>query len=112
MEHKMQLAHLIVRDFHSEDAARQAAADFDREVRQHDVPTDIETQKYPSGTVKVPKMLQDTGLAPSRTEAERLVKSGAVTVDGERLSALTLELAPGAVHTLRVGKKWKRIQGE
>jgi tyrosyl-tRNA synthetase len=112
MEHKMQLAHLIVRDFHSEDAARQAAVDFDREVRQHDVPADIETQKYPSGTVKVPKMLQDTGLAPSRTEAERLVKSGAVTVDGERLSALTLQLAPGAVRTLRVGKKWKRIQGE
>jgi tyrosyl-tRNA synthetase len=112
MEHKMQLAHLIVRDFHSEDAARQAAADFDREVRQHDIPSDVETQNYPSGTVKVPKMLQDTGLAPSRTEAERLVKSGALTVDGERFASLTLEVTPGAIRTLRVGKKWKRIQGE
>jgi tyrosyl-tRNA synthetase len=112
MEHKMHLANLIVRDFHSEDAAGQAAADFDREVRQHDIPSDVETQKYPSGTVKVPKMLQDAGLAPSRTEAERLVKSGAVTVDGERFASLTFELTPGAIRTLRVGKKWKRIQGE
>jgi hypothetical protein len=40
------------------------------------------------------------------------VKSGAFTVDGERFASLTLELTPGAIRTLRVGKKWKRIQGE
>jgi tyrosyl-tRNA synthetase len=111
MEHKMNLAHLIVQDFHSADDANQAAADFDREVRHHDVPSDIETVSYPSGVVNVPKMLQAIGLAPSRSEAERLVKSGSLTVDGERYAALALDLAPGAVRTLRVGKKWKRIQG-
>jgi len=111
MEHKMRLAHLIVRDFHSVDAANQAAADFDREVRHHEIPADIETVEYASGSVNVPKMLQATGLAPSRSEAERLVKSGALTIDGERSTALTLDLAAGAIRTLRVGKKWKRIQG-
>ncbi|MGA2597946.1 MAG: tyrosine--tRNA ligase [Bryobacteraceae bacterium] len=111
MEHKMNLAHLIVQDFHSADDANHAAADFDREVRHHDVPTDIETVSYPSGVVNVPKMLQAIGLAPSRSEAERLVKSGALTVDSERHAALNLDLAPGAVRTLRVGKKWKRIEG-
>lgn len=111
MNHKMNLAHLIVQDFHTLDEANQAAADFDHEVRHHDVPTDIETVSYPSGAINAPKMLQAVGLAPSRSEAERLVKSGALTVNGERYAALNLDLAPGAVRTLRVGKKWKRIQG-
>ena len=111
MEHKMELARLIVTDFHSSEAARGAAADFDREVRHHEAPVEIETVDYPSGSVNIAKMLQATGLAPSRSEAERLVKSGAVTVDGERLSQLTLTLAAGAALTVRVGKKWKRVQG-
>ncbi len=111
MGHKMNLAHLIVRDFHSEEAAGQAAADFDREVRRHDVPDDIETADYAGGSVNVAKMLQSTGLAPSRREAERLLKSGALTIDGERYTSVTLELPPGDVKTMRVGKKWKRIQG-
>ena len=111
MDHKMRLAEMIVKDFHSQEDARQAAADFDREVRHHDVPDDIETSEYPGGAVNVPKMLLATGLAPSRSEAERLVKSGALTIDGERSTGLTLELPPNAVRTLRVGKKWKRIRG-
>jgi len=112
MEHKMRLARQIVQDFHSDEDANQAAADFDREVRHHEEPGDIETAHYPSGTANVPKMLHAVGLAPSRSEAERLVKSGAVTVNGERFTGLTLHLQPGAMHTLRAGKKWKRVQGE
>jgi len=110
MKHKMALAHLIVRDFHSEDAAGQAAADFDREVRRHDVPEDIETVDYAAGSVNVAKLLQSTGLAPSRTEAERLLKSGAVTIDDQKHTSVTLELPPGATVTIRAGKKWKRIR--
>ena len=112
MEHKMRLARQIVQDFHSEEAAGQAAADFDREVRHHEEPGDIETARYASGTANVPKMLHTVGLAPSRSEAERLVKSGALTVDGERFTGLTLDIQPGAMHTLRAGRKWKRVQGE
>jgi tyrosyl-tRNA synthetase len=111
MEQKMRLAHMIVRDFHSEDAALKAAADFDREVRQHDVPQDIETVEYPSGTVNVAKMLQAAGLAPSRSEAERLLKSGAVEIDGNRQAALAMDLAAGDSRTIRAGKKWKRVRG-
>jgi tyrosyl-tRNA synthetase len=55
-------------------------------------------------------MLQAMSLAPSGSEAERLVKSGALAIDGERFTAFTLDLTPGTVRTLRVGKKWKRIR--
>ena len=43
MQHKLALAAQIVADFHSAEAAGQARADFDREVRQGEVPEDIET---------------------------------------------------------------------
>src|SRR5262249_47109552 len=101
MEYKMRLAQLVVRDFHPEEAAGQAAEDFNREVRRHEAPSDIETMTHASGTVNVPKLLLAAGLAPSRSEAERLVKSGALTVDGERFTSLTIDLAHGAVRTLR-----------
>src|SRR5499427_3080677 len=42
MQVKMRLAREIASDFHSADAALQAEEDFNREVRQQEVPTDIE----------------------------------------------------------------------
>jgi tyrosyl-tRNA synthetase len=109
---KKELAARIVADFHSVEAAMQAAEDFAREVQQGGVPSDIETVALPTEArvaagVQVPKMLVAVGLAPSRSEADRLVKSGAVEIDGARWSELTHP--GGAVLTVRAGKKWKRV---
>ena len=88
MEVKMELAARIVLDFHSAADALQAREDFNREVRQGGVPEDIEEVTVVGAVVEngvhIPKMLVIARLAPSRTEAERLVKSGAVEIDGER----------------------------
>jgi tyrosyl-tRNA synthetase len=106
---KMELASRIVADFHSAAEAAQAADDFDREVRQHAMPADIETvaNEWFNGTgTSLPKLLVSTGLAPSRTEAERLLKAGAVEIDGHRWAQLSY---PGESFTVRAGKKWKRV---
>jgi tyrosyl-tRNA synthetase len=70
----------------------------------------METVAFAAGAdgVHVPKMLVATGLAPSRTEAERLLKSGAVEIDGERCAAM-VHPAKSATLTVRAGKKWKRV---
>jgi tyrosyl-tRNA synthetase len=105
---KMELAGRIVSDFHSQSEAAKAQEDFNREVRQGAEPGDIETVEYGEpGDLRVPQMLQVTGLAPTRTEAERLIKSGAVEIDGVR-AAMVFPAEPGT-HTIRAGKKWKRI---
>ncbi len=52
-------------------------------------------------------MLHAAGLAPTRTEAERLIKSGAVEIDGVR-AGIVFHAEPGT-YTVRAGKKWKRI---
>jgi len=105
---KMELAGRIVADFHSQSDAAQAQEDFNREVRQGAEPGDIETVDYGEASdIRVPQMLQALGLAPTRTEAERLIKSGAVEIDGVR-SSIVFQAEPG-IHTVRAGKKWKRI---
>ena len=113
MQVKKELAARIVTDFHPAAEARQAAEDFAREVQQGGVPSDIETvalapEAISERGISVPKMLVTSGLAPSRTEAERLLKSGAVEING---SACTdTYYSGGGALTVRAGKKWKRVQ--
>jgi tyrosyl-tRNA synthetase len=109
---KMELAARIVTDFHSAAEARQAAEDFNREVRQHAEPEDIEAVPLPGEArtakgIQVPKMLVAVGLASSRTDAERLLKAGAVEIDGQRWTDLLHPL--NGTLTIRAGKKWKRV---
>jgi tyrosyl-tRNA synthetase len=109
MEVKMALAERIVGDFHPKEDALQAREDFNREVRQGSEPADIETMEYGSaGEIRVPQMLAAVGLAPTRSEAERLLKAGAVEIDGTRSIDLKW-LAAAGTHTIRAGKKWKKI---
>ena len=110
MQVKMRLARQIVADFHPAEAAEQAQADFDSEVREGQEPADIETITLPNGTGKsLPKILLAAGLADSRTDAERKIKAGAVEIDGAKYTALSVDLPPG-VHVFRVGKQWRRVQ--
>jgi tyrosyl-tRNA synthetase len=52
-------------------------------------------------------MLATIGLAPTRSEAERLLKAGAVEIDGARHMDLKWNAVAGT-HTIRAGKKWKK----
>ena len=114
MDSKMDLAARIVRDFHGDSEARQAADDFTREVRQGAIPEDVETVALPEGArapagVHVAKMAVAAGLATSRTDAERLLKQGAIEIDG----VVTKDLVHGCAATtltVRVGKKWKKVR--
>jgi tyrosyl-tRNA synthetase len=109
MQVKMRLARQIVADFHSREAADQAQADFQHEVREGRPPDDMETVNLPpEAGNSLAKILLAAGLADSRTDAERKIKAGAVEIDGERHTGLTVQIPPGGA-VLRVGKKWKRV---
>jgi tyrosyl-tRNA synthetase len=110
MQVKMRLGRQIVADFHSTEAADQAQSDFQHEVREGQQPADMETFKLPGDVGNsLPKILLAAGLADSRTDAERKIKAGAVEIDGERNTSLTVVIPPGGI-AIRVGKKWKRVQ--
>jgi tyrosyl-tRNA synthetase len=106
---KMRLARAIVADFHSSEATQRAEEEFNREVRQHEMPTDIETVRFPADAgSSLPKILLGTNLVESRTDAERKIKAGAVEIDGIKYTDLSFK--PSKVVVVRVGKKWKRIE--
>jgi tyrosyl-tRNA synthetase len=109
MQVKMVLAREIVADFHSAEAAEQAQTDFDREVREGHEPADIETVTLPDGAGNnLAKILVILDLVDSRTDAERKVKAGAVEINGQKHTNLTIALTGETV--IRVGKKWKRVK--
>ncbi len=111
MQHKLALASRIVEDFHSAEDARQAQVDFDKEVRQGEVPEDIQTVPLsPHPAANVAKLAVSLGLVGSRTDAERKIKSGALEVNGDKYTSLTMALTSGATYTLRLGKQWRKLQ--
>ena len=84
MEAKLELARFIVARSHGEEAAREAEAHFTRVVRRHEAPEEVPEAPLPEGDpLHLPKLLADHGLAPSTSEARRLIAQGGVKVDGE-----------------------------
>jgi tyrosyl-tRNA synthetase len=109
MDSKMALARDIVTWLHSAADADQAEQAFNREVRQGAEPTDIETIEYGlAGDIRLPQFILGTGLSETRSEAERLLKAGAVEINGVRHTEIVFRAAPGT-YVVRVGKKWKRV---
>ena len=99
---KVQLAHTIVAGFHGEEAAKKAADEFDRIYSKRELPSEMKS--VISGSSRLTGTITEIGMAASRAEAERLVKQGAVELDGVRITNPAHLNEPGE-HTLRVGKK-------
>jgi tyrosyl-tRNA synthetase len=108
---KMELARALVAQFHGEAAAREAQAEFEAVFAGGGVPEDIATLDVPSGEA-LQSMIATTNLAPSKSEARRLITQGAVTVDGEKVADPFTVLAPrGEPYLLKVGKRrWARLK--
>jgi tyrosyl-tRNA synthetase len=105
---KMELAHNIVAGFHGEVAAKTAGEEWDRVFSKRETPEDVPEFKIPAGAAKrLAVILVETKLAPSRAEAERLIKQGGVEIDGARIDDVKYEikLAQPAQYLLRAGKK-------
>jgi tyrosyl-tRNA synthetase len=112
MQAKKELAHRIVADFHSADAAAKAAEDWAKQFQKDEVPESIEEAEIdaPENRLRIDKLLARTGLAGSVTDAGRMVKQGAVRVNGAPVTDPTNVLDISAGVTLQVGRKIKRVR--
>jgi tyrosyl-tRNA synthetase len=113
MQAKAELARLIVTDFHSAVDAVRAEEEFNRVVRRHEVPADIQTVPLPDGVrtaagIRVDKLLAKIGLAESVSDGVRKIKAGAVEIDGQRVNDLALADAPGEM-IVHAGKNWRKV---
>ena len=108
MDAKMRLAEEVISDFHGKEAARKAAEHFQRVFRDRQAPEEAPEVKLPkSPAKKLTVLLVDLKLAPSKAEAERLIKQKAVEIDGEMIEdpRKEIDLSKPANVLLRAGKK-------
>jgi tyrosyl-tRNA synthetase len=106
LEAKLALARFIVSRSHGEAEAEAAEAHFTRVVRKRQVPKEMRTLKLPDGDpVHLPTLITTADFASSTSEARRLIASGAVWLDGERVDAVDVSRARLAGATLQVGKR-------
>lgn len=104
---KFLLGQEIVTRFHSATAAKKAQENFIARFQQGAMPDEIPEIELNAtdGQLLIANLLKEAGLVGSTSEAIRMIKQGAVKIDGERISDTRLELTSGTTHVYQVGKR-------
>lgn len=104
---KILLGEEIVARFHGEIAASKAHQEFVERFSQHELPTDLEEIELASdnGGLAIGYLLQRANLVASTSEAIRMIKQGAVRIDGERVENQKLQIEKGNSYLFQVGRR-------
>jgi tyrosyl-tRNA synthetase len=104
---KFELGRELVARFHSKREAESAQQSFIARFRQRAMPEDMPEVRLWAGEAGLPiaNALKEAGLTPSTSEALRMIRQGAVRIDGERLEDAQLRLRAGASCVCQVGKR-------
>jgi tyrosyl-tRNA synthetase len=108
MDAKMRLAEEVVSDFQGSEAGKKAAENFQRVFRDRQAPVEAPVQKVArGGAKKLTALLVELKLAPSKSEAERLIKQGGVEMDAVCVEdpRKEVDLSQPRQFLLRAGKK-------
>jgi tyrosyl-tRNA synthetase len=100
---KVMLAREVVTRFHSAAAADAAEQDFNNRARGG-IPDELAEVSLSGAPLAIGALLKQAGLAPSTTEALRLVDQGGVRIDGAVVSDRGLKVAAGTC-VVQVGKR-------
>lgn len=110
---KFELGREIVARFHSEADAEAAQQDFVSRFQQGAMPDEMPELDLSSndGKLGIAHLLKEAGLVSSTSEAFRMIKQGAVKIDGQRVEDRSLQLDAGSIAIYQVGKrKFARVR--
>ena len=104
---KFALGREIVARFHDEAAAERAQAAFVAQFRQRAIPEDMPdlTLETRGGSIGIAHLLKGAALVPSTSEALRMIRQGAVRIDGARIEDRGLEIEKGSIAVYQVGRR-------
>lgn len=104
---KFQLGQEIVERFHDKAAAENALAAFIARFQKGAMPDEMPELSIDAngGEIKIANLLKDASLTGSTSDAFRMIKQGAVRIDGERITDKGLSIAAGNTHVFQVGKR-------
>jgi tyrosyl-tRNA synthetase len=113
MQSKLTLAERIVADFHGQPPAKAAAEEWRRVHQERQLPSELPVRVLRAGSYELSKLLVWLGLAPSRSEALRLIRAGAPKQNGRVLEAHSnILLGEDSEATLSIGaKRFVRLRG-
>lgn len=104
---KFELGIEIVATYHGAGAGELARDAFIKRFQQGQLPEDIKAVDVEAGSEGRPlaNVLVDAGLTESTSESHRMIKQGAVRIDGERVDDGRQLLQSGSEMVLQVGKR-------
>ena len=104
---KITLAKEIIARFHSAEAAEAAHQDFIQRFQKNAIPDDMPevTVALTDGEVAIGYLLKEAGLVGSTSDAMRMIKQGAVKIDGEKVTDTRLVLTEQGEKVYQVGKR-------
>ena len=104
---KFELGLEIVARFHDDAAANNAKKEFIARFREGAMPDEIPEVSLSSegGAMGIAHLLKGAGLVSSTSEAFRMIKQGAVRIDGQRVEDRGLGIEPGTTAVYQVGKR-------
>jgi tyrosyl-tRNA synthetase len=104
---KFELGHEIVQRFHDAKAADAAKQEFIERFQKGAMPDEMSelTLDSQDGGLGIAHLLKRGGLVSSTSEAFRMIKQGAVRIDGERIEDRSLQIDAGTTHVFQVGRR-------
>ncbi|MGB3836774.1 tyrosine--tRNA ligase [Castellaniella sp.] len=101
---KVMLAQEIVDRFHGAGKGAQALHNFNAQFRDGAVPENLQEITVGAAPMGILKVLRESGLAASASEAQRNIQQGGVRIDGDRIEDKSLQL-PAGTYVMQVGKR-------
>ena len=103
MQFKKKLAFDVVKQLNTKQAAQRAQKEFEGLFQKGGISDSIPTIKVKSPSIELVNFLVENNLAPSKSEAKRLLKEGAIEIDRRTVKTSQIQFENNQV--IRVGKK-------
>ncbi|QBR84616.1 tyrosine--tRNA ligase [Legionella israelensis] len=103
---KVEFAKEIVARFHNAHQAEMAYKDFIERFQKGAIPTDLQEERLQcSESTTIAQLLKQSDLTKSTSESIRLIRQGAVKINGEKITDTALVLSLGKTYIVQVGKR-------
>jgi len=108
-DYKVKLAEEIITRFHDADAAAKAYQSFVTRFQKGGIPDDLAeidvVAEAETGEIPIANLLKNAKLCKSSSDAMRMIKQGAVKIDGEKVTDTRLRIKVGNAQVYQVGKR-------
>ncbi|MFI5144415.1 MAG: tyrosine--tRNA ligase [Ignavibacteria bacterium] len=102
---KVRLGFELVKKYYDENRAREAQNEFEAIFVKKEIPEEIQEFKLPSEEIKLVNLMKDSGVVSSTSEAYRLIKAGAVSINGNKVGDRDLIISGRKSFVLKAGKR-------